>query len=65
MKKSIIELINAKNNNILIEFTKQKIKDIITKESSLNIQKIIPKIYISNNYFQSDDIDFFDLIKSL
>ena len=64
MKKSIIELINAKNKNILIEFTKQKIKDIITKESSLNIQKIIPKIYISNNYFQSDDIDFFDLIKS-
>ena len=64
MKKSIIELINVKNKNILIEFTKQKIKDIITKESSLNIQKIIPKIYISNNYFQSDDIDFFDLIKS-
>ena len=64
IKKTIIELTKDKNENSLIEFIKQKIIEKIINESSFNIKNILPKIFISNNTFQKDDTDFFDLIKS-
>ena len=67
IKKVIVELThqrNDKNNNIndiLIEYLKDKIKNLVIKESSYNINNIIPKIYISN-IFEKNDVDFFDVL---
>ena len=63
VKKIILELTNE-NNNILIEYIKEKIIEIIINQSTFNIKNIIPKIFLSNNYFQNDDIDFFELIST-
>ena len=65
-KKIIIELTkyNQENINInIIAFLKQRIFDVMLKQSSFNIKKIIPKIYISN-LFHKDDIDFFEVLKT-
>ena len=64
MKKTILELTNGNSNNILIEYIKEKIIEIIIEQSTFNIKNIIPKIYLSNNYFRNDDVDFFELISS-
>ena len=64
IKKTIIELTNEKSKNCLIDYIKQIISDKIINESSFNIKKILPKIYISDNIFQKDDTDFFEVIKS-
>ena len=64
IKKTILELTNSNNENKLIEYIRQKIIEIIITQSSINLKNIIPKIYTSSNFFQKDDIDFFELILS-
>ena len=66
IKKIIIELTkfrNDDNNNEIINYLKEAIKKLIIKESSFNINNIIPKIYVSNA-FQENDIDCFEILKS-
>ena len=66
IKKIIIEFTkfrNDDNNNEIINYLKGEIKKLIIKESSFNINNIIPKIYVSN-VFQENDIDCFEILKS-